>query len=669
MPATQLADLEILRARLCADRDPLDGAGYATPGPDAAALIATMLPDGSWPDVRYADDDLKDWAAAVHLSRLRQLARAWYPDKADAALHAALLRGLDGWYARDPQNPNWWWNQIGAPLLLGETLLCLKETCDRSAIDRAVPAFTCHQPITRFTGQNLVWTATVQLYHGILTDDPDRVAQAFVLIGKEVRVLPGEEGIQPDMSFHQHGNLLYAGGYGQGFVADVGRLIAIAAGTAYAWPALLVDRFARYVLDGCRWMVRGRTFDPGAVGREITRPGHSAARFYGGLRALAGCAHARQAEARASAARDPAAGGSLVTGNRHFWCSDLMTQHRPAYYLSVRVPSPRVVNADWPCCGGEGRLCHHMADGATVIMRDGDEYRDIYPVWNWRQLPGVTAVQQPVFDPDALRAAGERPFAGGASDGGVGCAAVDFARAGLSAKKSWFLFDDGMVALGADITGDADHPVRTTLNQCRWRTPAYLDGVDGPLAAGTYPLAPGSAFRQDGVTYRILDGQGALTLGPQSGAWSDCGVGPAERQTLSVLNAGLDHGARPRGAAYAYAVLPGAPEGFADDPARFVIVRNDAARQAVWHAGDRRGHAVFYEPGAVTFPDGQRIAVDRPCILLYHPGPSTVFTVAQPEGGDGLVTLRLAGPITATLGVSLPTGDYAGASHTLCWYL
>jgi chondroitin AC lyase len=244
---------------------------------------------------------------------------------------------------------------------------------------------------------------------------------------------------------------------------------------------------------------------------------------------------------------------------------------------------------------------------------------------------------------------------------------VDFARAGLTVKKAWFLFDEGMVALGAGITSTADVPVRTTINQCHWRTPAFLEGQDEPLTAGTYPLMPETAFRQDGVTYRILDGHGTLTLSPQSGAWSDCGVGSTERKTLNVLNAGLDHGTRPNGASYAYAVLPDAPDVFTDDPARFIIVRNDTALQAVWHVGDRRGHAVFYAPGAVTFPDGQCIAVERPCIVLYHPGPATVFTVAQPEGGEGLLTLNLSGPVTANLGVSLPTAEYAGACQTLVW--
>lgn len=671
-----LIALEIIRERLCAETELLDGAGYATPSADAAQLAASLLPDGSWADVDYHDDNLKDWAPAQHLSRLRSLTRGWYQSAAPHhhdAIHQAILRGLDGWYTRAPQSSNWWWNQIGAPLLLGETLLCLKGACDPSYITRAIPAFQCHEPTTRFTGQNLVWVATVQIYHGILTDEPERVSQGFIHIGQEVRIFPDDEGLQPDMSFHQHGKLLYSGGYGQSFVADVGRIFALAAGTAYACPSRLVDRFAQYVLDGSRWMVRGRTFDHSATGREITREGHAATRFYTGLRYLSGFVHARQAEAQASAAIDPRSGGSLVTGNRHFWCSDFMVQHRPAYYLSVRMPSTRLLNADWACGGGEGRWCHHMVDGATFIMCDGDEYRDLYPVWNWQQIPGTTVVQQPGdFDPDSLRNCGERAFAGGASDGNVGCAAMDFSRADLTARKAWFLFDEGMVALGAGITASGDALVRTTLNQCHWRGPALLAGTETPLPAGTYRLATGAAFWQDGVTYRVLDGTGTLRLGPQSGAWNECGVGSAHPLTLNVMNAGLEHGVKPAGATYAYAVLPGieADAAFADDPVRFVILRNDPTVQAVWHADDQRGHAVFYTPGTLTFPDGQQIGVDLPCILLYHPradGGATL-TLAQPEQRDGVITLILTGHIAATLSISLPPREYAGSSLTVVWH-
>jgi chondroitin AC lyase len=423
------------------------------------------------------------------------------------------------------------------------------------------------------------------------------------------------------------------------------------------------------MLDGSAWMVRGRTFNPVAIGREISRTGHSAARFLDGLRRLAAVDHPRRPEAEAAAAADPAAVRSRVTGNRHFWRSDLMTQHRPAYCLSVRLASARLLNADGAHCGGEGRLCHHMADGVALVMRDGDEYRDLFPAWNWRQIPGTTVEQDPgAFDPETLRRLGENAFAGGASDGQVGCAAMDFSRFGLKARKAWFLFDGGLAALGCGIASTSPFPVRTTINQCHWRGPAFLAGRSEPLAEGVYPLAPGSAFRQDGVLYHIFQGAGALRLGPQTGAWSDCGVGSPEPVTLPVMNAGLDHGLQPAGAAYAYAALPGDENGdkFAD-PADFAIVRNDPAAQAVWQAADRLGQAVFYEPGAVDFPDGQRIAVDRPCILLYRPCADgrRALTLAQPEQLEGLLTVRLSVPKPVSASVSLPVGEYAGSSLTL----
>jgi len=337
----------------------------------------------------------------------------------------------------------------------------------------------------------------------------------------------------------------------------------------------------------------------------------------------------------------------------------------------VRMTRPHLVNADWPCCGGEGRLCHHMADGATFIMRDGEEYRDLYPVWNWRRIPGTTVVQDGgALDPDRLRGPGERPFAGGASDGQVGCAAMDFSRGGLTARKAWFLFDGGLVALGAAIRAEAAVPVRTTLNQCRWRGPAFLDHDPLPLAAGEYCLAPGMTFRHDGVAYHILDGHGTLRLGPQSGAWSDCGVGVPDPLTLGVLDAGINHGVRPAGATYTYAVIPDRGQPAAASPLDCVVVCNEPARQAVWDTEALRGHVVFYEPGNVEFPDGQRIGVDQPCILLYRPLPdrSVELTLAQPEKREGLLSLNLEGLLQGTLAVSLPRHPCAGSSQTVIWH-
>jgi hypothetical protein len=69
-------------------------------------------------------------------------------------------------------------------------------------------------------GQNRIWVAMNHLYLALLTDDLKRAEVVREAFGDEVRVQQGE-GIQEDYSFHQHGTLLYTGGYGRGFTEDV----------------------------------------------------------------------------------------------------------------------------------------------------------------------------------------------------------------------------------------------------------------------------------------------------------------------------------------------------------------------------------------------------------------------------------------------------------------
>ncbi len=60
------------------------------------------------------------WAAAVHWDRAVAIAAtlrcACGPATSSAA---ALTRALHAayalWAAKDPRNPNWWWNEIGVP--------------------------------------------------------------------------------------------------------------------------------------------------------------------------------------------------------------------------------------------------------------------------------------------------------------------------------------------------------------------------------------------------------------------------------------------------------------------------------------------------------------------------------------------------------------------------
>ncbi len=663
-------EIEVLRRRFCESLPEAPSDDFAVNGESVEGLLSAQGVDGSWGDIDYGPGLLKDWDAARHLRRVLRLAARWYPLPAEDGTRPALLdgcvRGLTYWFDLWPVNPNWWHNQIGAPTLLGDILLFLKDALEGDLIARAVPAFVAHRPALRFTGQNLVWVAAVQIRHGILVNEMDLIAGGFNMVGRELRIVdPREEGLQADMSFYQHGMLLYAGGYGQGFALDVARLAWIGDGTAHRLPAHKVELLTRFILDGSRWMIRGRTFELGAIGREISRKGHSADRFLNAARYLAQLDQPRREEVRALVAMPAAEGRSHVNGNRLFWRSDFMAHHREAFYVSVRVPSSRLLNADLACCGGEGRLCHHMAEGVSFIHCDGDEYRDIFPVWNWRQIPGATIEQSTgELDPEALRTHGASAFGGGASDGRRGCMGGIVRRDSLQARKGFFLFDEVMVAMGSGIGCASDAPVRTTINQCHWRGEVRLDGE--VLRAGMHRLPAGSRVWHDRVAYQLLDGYGHLVLGEQHGVWSDCGVGSSELQALPVFNGAIDHGRGPADARYAYAIRPGVDA--ETELPTISILRHDREVLAV-QVGER-AQAIFFAPGEIMLTGGQRITAEQPCALLVDLGEDGVLglTVGDPSQQLESVTLSLPGKRAGRLTVSLPQDDHAGSSVSLALY-
>ena len=80
---------------------------------------------------------------------------------------------------------------------------------------------------------------------------PALVAEAVDASFAELTIVgPGQEGIQADFSFHQHGALLNSGGYGQAFTFEAARFVIDAHARRFAAPADRVAILAGYILDG-----------------------------------------------------------------------------------------------------------------------------------------------------------------------------------------------------------------------------------------------------------------------------------------------------------------------------------------------------------------------------------------------------------------------------------
>ncbi|MCP4640040.1 MAG: polysaccharide lyase 8 family protein [bacterium] len=669
-PQALQRDFEVIKGRIIARYVTTDEAALEKLRTKVTAYASDIRPDGSWGDVDYGDKGRSRWGSSKHLARMRELAAVHHglahTGKVDESVKRAAVLSVQHWLEKDLRNPNWWWNEIGVQLTLGPAMLMLGDALTPELRAQGVEVMK-RSNWARWTGQNLVWGVTLQIMRGCVEESPAVIQEAYDRMYQEIRIFqPGEESIQVDFSFHQHGSQLYSGGYGLGFAGNGAEFIHHARGTQFAAPEEVVEVMVGYVLDGQQWMMRGTTFDYSAVGREIVRVGKHGGGMLSSAGRLAALGGPRTGELNAYVARMKSGGkDSPLIGNRHFWRSDYMAHHRPEYFASVRLASNR--NRRSEICNAEGRKSHHLADGVMYLYRTGKEYYDIFPVWDWQRVPGTTCEQMGWDKKGKVGGNGETAFAGGVSEGGYGLAAMDFRRGALAARKAWFMFDHAVVCLGAGITCASDNPVLTSVNQCHLK--GGVVGNGDVLSAGQHELTAPGWVHHDSVGY-VFPGVGTVHVAneAQTGAWADIGTGASEEDSRDVFSLWVDHGAKPDEAVYAYIVYPGAAvdDMHARAEAKDIeILVNTPERQAVRHAGLGIIQAAFYQPGVLTLPDGRTVRVDRACLLQVRRTDSGIqLAVSNPvnEPLEVAVELGTPGGATTKTTITLPGGPMAGST-------
>ena len=444
-------------------------------------------------------------------------------------------------------------------------------------------------------------------------------------------------------------------------------LTSLAHGTAFEFDRWRIEILSNLVRAGTAWMVRGKSFDFGVIGREIARSGKDSQLLIEAFPDLIILDPERRNEfERILAGLDPQGTEPGLMGNRYFWRSDYISHRRSGYFISTRMASSRVWRTDGVWGGGEGKQSHYLADGATAIYRDGHEYFDIFPLWSWRRVPGVTAI----FDGSDLkvrdmREMGTRSFVGGLSDGTYGLTAMDYFRNGLQAHKAWFFQEEGMLALGAGLSNDSTGWVATTINQTFRRGLTWIGGDgrgtrlwtqegDSRFQNGNQP----SWFFHDQIGYVLNPSHLGYRLdqGEVNGNWNlisdPAGNVPAHGQVFTL---GLEHGMSPHNQTYAYAVLPGVTlqdlEQHWSGPSRGElgsrIISNTLELQAVQDARKDLVQAVFWAAGSLNVQGGLQISVSHPSVVQTQildrdgPSPRIRLTVASPDHSTNSMRVRV----------------------------
>lgn len=649
---------------------------------EALDYVASQNADGSWADVNYADRTSSAngsvWSAYTALYRMLAMTQAYNDPKAagfgDARLVDAVGRALLHWDKVDPGNTNWWETEIGESIAMGRISMFLGGELSPEALAVALKHNTGKlDPV----GANGAWRTSNYIFEALSTRDIAKVREGFATIVATIAVDHSgtvQEAVQPDGSFWAHGAQLYSEGYGMVLFTYAALWSDVARGTGLAFTRDQLDSIAFYFVNGTRWLIRGEIGmlylnyrPPKTIGGITSHASEFIEPLQRMVRTDALYATAYQAVLDGVLGETETNG---VTGNKYFWRSEFSSHLRDDYGIFTRLNSSRTFGAELRTSYRDeiGNPVYWNAMGSTAIQVDNREYLDLGPSFDWFHYPGVTAPDEKRTErgfENRGRNGDGGSFTGGASNGEFGVSVLTLDTAGTTARKAYFSFDQGMVALGAGIASTSNAAVHTTINQAVAKPNASVGGA--PVAAGTDRQGAGGATwaYNDQVGYVFgADQNVKVSNKTQSGSWEG-----QEAQSHDAFSLFVDHGTKPTAGTYDYTVLPAATptevEAYAKAPTARTL-RNDTEVQAVRDAGAGVTMAAFAAAGSLDLGDGRTLAVDQPAlVVLDERGEAPVVSLSNPDRGGLRVGVTLTGGGQARHGVfTLGSGEDLGKTVT-----
>ena len=612
-------------------------------------LMKLMKSDGTFTDVNYASTQRSEWPVRTALVRMKQLIvgvkHLDLSTKERSDLKTAINNGINFWLEKNPKSDNWWYNEIGTPKLLGNIAIMLEDDLTAAQM-QGILKIMSRSKIGR-TGQNRVWLAGNVMLKALLSDDEAMLKKAAKNMLGRIEMTT-KEGIQADYSFHQHGPQFYQGNYGRHFVYNSAYAVYLFRDTKLAPSSKQLKTLSKLMLDATQWMTWGELLDYNAWGRQITyatrKQGPDIMLSASYMADLPGKDKEVFENWKQRIAENGVGGKGSPVGNKMFWRSDFMVNRTKDYYTSVRMNSKRTIGGE--ITNNEGLKNYFMSDGCNYIYVDGDEYEKIFPVWDWNRVPGVTCALTKTFK-TWTPYRGKTDFVGGASDGKVGIATMDYNHFDVSAKKSWFFLQNHYICLAAGIASDREEEIHTSINQCH---------ADGKVEKGT--TDKWDWVYHDKVGYLVKKGSSFYAeTKSQSGNWKSIKAAESGKKiTKSVFNIGIKHGEQPNNGSYCYIVAPGSSAKKVKEMALkevCKVLKNTQNIQAICENGQFM--AVFFRPGKYKLLD-QSVEVSSPCVAIWD---GKQLTVSDPTQKLSKLTITINGKAHK---IQLPKGGNAGKS-------
>ncbi|WP_195575016.1 polysaccharide lyase family 8 super-sandwich domain-containing protein [Paenibacillus sp. 1001270B_150601_E10] len=646
----------------------------------------------------------------------------------DKALRDAIVSALDWMYANRyherfsyGSSSSWWGFEIGAPQLLNDCLILMYDELNDQQISnfmRTIDKY-CPDPTKRVqnstvteTGGNLLDKAIVVTLRGVIGRNSAKITQGRDSIGSEFNYVTTGEGVYEDGSLVQHTNIAYTAGYGAvwlGRTADMTYLL-----NASPWPVTdprvahvykwVSDVFEPVIYKGLYMdMVNGRGISRISSGsarstivtlallaegapseisanirsmvKEWVRKDTSFENYYEGLPMFSVMLVKNVMNDDTVAARGELSRSYMLNGMAR------VAHHRPNYALGLSMFSDRI--SAFEMGNKENLKGWYTGLGMTYIYNDDLlQYRDGYwPTVNSFRLPGTTTDGS---------GEGKRPgewatyyntksHVGGATlDHLYSVSGMDFSLSkltgsNLSGKKSWFMFDDEIVALGTDInkTSAATKTVETIVDNRKLNNRGdnafRINGeqVSTELTTET---------NYDDVHWAHLEGDregsGAdmgyyfptnptlhIVREARTGSWYEINESQSKDQlTRNFASISFDHGSNPEAARYEYVLLPGKTaeqtRAYSEQSA-VEVLSNTSTVQAVGNKQLGITAANFWSADTV----GSIRAKSAAAVLMKEDNGEVTLAISDPTQKQSIVTIEVQQPnltlLTADTGMKV----------------
>ena len=665
-------------------------------------IVAKMREDGSFPGIDYADlSNIAGFPQQRHISDLLYLARV-YQSKTSKHYHSKQLmetieKGLRYWAKNDYVGDNWHDSQITVPTILINMMLVIGNDLPKELVEKLQPIIgraNMSASGARPSGDRIV-IAGILAKNMLFRENFAEFEKVIKIIEGEIKFSTGERGIQHDYSFHHRPDRVNnTTSYGYGKYANAfGEWLVYVNGTKYQFSKEKINALVDYYIDGItKQLVYGVYEDVSVKNRDITSKNNFQPRGTLEIERLLVGTDYRKAELDELIRLRKGTAKPSKSFAKFFWQTEHFVFQRPNFYTTVRMFSTRNANMEMPY-NGPGKPTHHRADGTNYLVLKGNEYHNIWPVYDWQKISGTTVLQKPALPgPDDIQRKGLTRFVGAVTDDLYGAVVFDFKSPHdmVEAKKSWFFFDEEYVCLGTDIRSESKLKVATTINQVLLKGDVTImqDGNKAVLPSGNRVAEKVKWIYHDKIGY-IFPEPTKINVSNQSesGTWAaitdqkNISKEPVNEQVFKLW---FDHGARPAKAGYQYIVVPDIDQNklmeTSQDNRSIKILSNTDTVQAVFHGKLNMVQAAFYQAADLKVSPGFSLKMDSQGMAMIKMVGSRIksISVADPSRQlrrmsitvSGIYAVKKEGLIClpnnqlkqTLLLIDLPQGVYAGKS-------